>query len=268
MTRGESFSASHIGFPPPLLGSLPIRLPVLWNADGLIAIWKPVGIPMLSAGGRDALSLERAINVQARAGKGELARLGVDVVVPVIPLDPECSGIALFATSRAATDCWRNAYGSQKFCMRFDLLCRRSPDVPELTCDLPLAWAAKEGRAKVSHRYGKAAETRFRRVDGLGPISLWQAETRLHRRHQTRVHAFERGLGILGEDRYGATPPLYLSEIKRAYRKRGAELPLHDGICVHLKEVCWDGVRAGGGIVAPWPERMQVLWKQLERHSV
>ena len=78
----------------------------------------------------------------------------------------------------------------------------------------------------------------FRRVESFGSVSQWEAETSYSRIHQIRIHAAESDLGILGDRLYKSVPFVYLSDLKRKFRRRGRpERPIYDHIALHLKRV-------------------------------
>lgn len=243
-----SANNAFIGFPPPLLGAEPLRLPLLLAEAGLLALNLPGAMasdahPLNPAG---AKLVAHALREQLAAGKPELQRLGVEVIQSISYLEPECSGVALYATSRAATELWRNVYGSRQMGFRFLLVCEGAPNLPdELSCDLPIAPHRDGGRMLVSHKSGKKTHTVFRRLavgketmeekrNLLPAKALWEAVTDFPRPHQIRLHAFEAGLRLCGEALYATVPPLYLSDSKGLRRRPPAEEPLLNGPALHL----------------------------------
>lgn len=200
-------TSERVGFPPPLLGPEPWRLPVGSPAAGLLALALPGG--MLSDA--DPLYPDRptvvgALQAQLRAGKPELERLGMEVALGVNFVEPECGGVLLVAVTRAAVDRWRNALGSGQLRFYYYLVTWADPAREGVfECDLPLARHRREARMLVSHQTGKQAFTSFRRLSCSGELELWEATTAFPRIHQIRLHAHERGLAVPGERLYGET---------------------------------------------------------------
>ena len=88
-----------LGFPVPLLGMQPVRLPVLFDDGELLALAKPAGVLVQSDPWYANLpELVEAIRFQAHDGKPEFQRLniGPEGLWAVTDLDPECYGPVLF----------------------------------------------------------------------------------------------------------------------------------------------------------------------------
>lgn len=241
---------TFIGFAPPLLGPEPVRLPVVAAAEGLLALNLPGGL----AADADPLNpqgaplVAQALREQLAAGKPELARLGLKSVQSVFNLEPEMSGLALYAMSRRAAELWRNAYGSELLRLRFLLICERTPDLPDtLDCDLPIARHRDGGQMLVSHKSGKKTFTSFRRLavakmpkgrhNPLFEKELWEATATYMRPHQIRLHAHELGLRVCGEGHYAQVPSFYLSELKGLRRRLDGEALLWTQPMIHLAGV-------------------------------
>jgi len=263
----------HIGFPAPLLGERPFRLSVLHREGGLLAIDKPSGIlacPHDWYPGQPSLLV--GINRQARSEKPEIKRLGVRKTFPVIPLEAELSGVALFGTSSKAAGFFRNQHGSYGMRFTFLLLAREfGHDLKEeIDCQLPMTGHSTKARLVVSHRRGKRSRTNFSRKARMGSFSLWKAETDYYRVHMVRLHAVESGLGIVGDPLYGQVKSIYLSQLKRDYRAsaRRKEQPLYSGLCLHLATVSITDEEGNGRVIeSNLPDPWQVLLKKLEIHS-
>lgn len=267
---------AFIGFAPPLLGAQPVRLPVLGQGGGLLALNLPGGL----AADADPLNppaaplVAQALREQLAAGKPELVRLGVRQVQTVFPLEPQMSGVALYAVEKEAAQVWRNAYGSALLCFRFILICERAAHLPdELECSLPLARHRAGGSVLVSHKSGKKTTTHFRRLavakapggkpNPLYDKELWEASTTYLRPHQIRLHAYESGLKICGESLYAQVPSFYLSELKGLRRRLADEAPLWSGAMVHLAQVSLEP--AAVATLAPLPPAFFPLQAPLPR---
>lgn len=266
----HSSDTTFIGFPPPLLGFRPQRLPVIWQREGGFAVAMPNDVQILMDNWYPRTPmLAESINYQAAQGKPELDRLGVTKlgVTAIYTMEPDLSGVALFATTPEMAEFWRNAYGSDAFSLRIQFVAEAAPADPELDCELPIARHSREKRSLVSHSSGKKAQTHFRRLERMGRFSLWEATTHFYRMHQLPLHASEVGISILGDTLYARSRPLFLSELKRSFRpaKRKEETPLYEGLAMHLASLTVPLSDADEPVTieAPPPSRFAVLLKRL-----
>ncbi len=214
---------AFIGFPVPLLGERPARLPVLWHSPegATLVLDKPAGVAALPDNwyGRNPV-LTYALNHQIEAGKPELRRMGlVREQLAVHSLDPELSGPVLFTEEPQRLELLRNALGSGFWRFTFRFVATGGGNAEHLQCSLPLARHHGEARMIVSHTTGKAATTVFRRVAALGgAYAEWEAQTAYPRVHQLFVHAREAGLSVCGDFRYGGCAVPSVADLKRDYR--------------------------------------------------
>ena len=128
----------------------------------------------------------------------------------------------------------REEYGSNRWMLRFCFLARSAPELPELSCDLPVAIHRSEPRSLVSHRTGRKASTIFHRLFIGEEFSLWEARTSFLRPDQIRLHAAESGFRIAGESVYGQTEPIARSDLPGTRRPGGKGFVLLEGPALHL----------------------------------
>ncbi|KAF0093942.1 MAG: 23S rRNA pseudouridine synthase [Puniceicoccaceae bacterium 5H] len=267
-----SWSASeptqgYIGFPEKTLGERPQRLPIWLDAPGFFVLAKPAGVLVQPDPWFPRMpSLSEAIYAQLILGKPELQRLGLeeDGLRPTYILPPSAEGAVVWSKTHAEAEKLRNSYGSEQWTLRFEFVAANDPRETSLFCDLPMARHWQNAEAIVSHKSGKKTETQFERVGKIGRYSLWIAETQFYRLDQICLHAYERGLRVLGDERYGRSLVPMLSDLKRSYRPgRREEQPLWEGPVIRLKEI--DGPEETGikGLQFPasrsWQRVMQVL---------
>lgn len=267
-----------LGFPAPLLGEKPLRLPVLSQGPGWVVLDKPAGIathphPAYKGG----FALDRAMQVKARALQPEWLRIlpGINGgIKSCYFLEPGLlGGPALFSWEPSLLHPLRNAYGSRLFQFQFQLLARdRKPEKgTKRICELPLTDPGSNLRSvRVSHRRGKTARTCFHLVEafpGQG-WAMWRAETRLLRPGQLTVHALECGLAISGDADFAGEAPIFREHF---YRNRRMEAtPLLPGPAIRLAAVHfpadWGG-RTGdlpcGRVEAPEPKLWTVVLRKL-----
>lgn len=257
----------HIGFPVPLLGMEPVRLPIYWDDGRVLVLPKPAGVQVWADNWYPRLPvMVEAIRHQAEQGKPELERLGIggEGLWAVQDPDPECAALTVWAREKAVAEAYKNELGSGNFEFRFRMVVKGGGVGSEANCDLPLARHREEARMVVSHKTGKTAETRFRRLRKLGSYEEWEALTVFPRRHQLLIHALESGLPVVGDSLYARERVVYLSRLKRGYRgKRDREeRPLFDGPAYFMA-----GLRLPDGkeIEMKPPGGWKGLVRQLER---
>lgn len=285
---------AQIGFPPPLLGPEPCRLDILHLEEGLLALNKPSGVSVTRHPWYSRCpDLSASLQFQLERGKPELLRLGLDPAQPVQSVfnaDPHASGVALLAWGSGNVEQLRNQFGSAQFRFDFHFIASGRPSEDSFTCDLPLAQHFHLPQMVVSHQTGKKTQTHFQLLERLGNWGLWQAQAGYLRVDQILLHAFECGLEILGESKYGSGEVLYLSSLKgRHYRgDTECEQPLYAFPALHLHRLSLpepgstlcceadDGEASESGaapnpallsIEAPLPSRFANLLKQLRQHA-
>ncbi|MDP0501911.1 MAG: hypothetical protein Q7P63_17600 [Verrucomicrobiota bacterium JB022] len=261
----------YIGFPEGSLGERSVRLPIWHDAPGFFVLAKPGGILVQPDPWFQRVpSLSEAIASQLVLGKPELQRLGIeeDGLRPTYILPPSAEGAVVWSKTHAKAEELRNSYGSEQWTLRFELLAVSEPRESSIFCDLPVARHWQHAQAIVSHTSGKKTETRFDRVAKVGRYSLWIAETRFYRLDHICLHAYERGLRVLGDERYARSLVPMLSDLKRDYRPgRREELPLWHGPAMRLKEL--EGPKELGipRLELPASKAWQRLLQTLGRYS-
>lgn len=260
---------NQLGFPVPLLGMTPVRLPVLYDDGEVLALAKPVNVLVQADPWYPRLPVFiEAIRHQALAGKPEFQKLaiGSSGLWAVTDLDPECYGPVVFARNRQVAEDLRNAFGAGDFTFRFKFLTRSRLKDSDLLCELPLARHRHENKMLVSHTTGKKAVTRMRRLEKSGSVEIWDGTTQFPRRHQLLIHPFETGLPVLGDACYAGEKSLLLSRFKRNYqpKKDVDERPLYEGAAYFLEQVILPN---GETITTTEPPRWKGLVGQLTRCS-
>ena len=266
---GDMSKQPHLGFPSPLLGSEPVRLPVLFDDGEIIALAKPPGVLVRQDSWYPRLPvLVEAITYQAAQSKPEFVRMGIGQsgLRAVTDLDAECAGPLLFCRSRDVAEDLGNQFGSGAFTFTFEFITSSSPEEEQTVCDLPVSRHERLPRMLVSHTTGKIAKTEFTTGERVGAYHLCTARTRFPRRHQILLHACESGLPVIGDRIYARSNPLMLSRLKPNYqfRRDQDERPLYDGPAYYLKELSLDGRVS---VSMPAPSRWQGLVKQLGKYS-
>lgn len=257
--------SKYLGFPVPLLGPINRRLVVLRETDDFFALQKSAGLlgdshpwypdtPLIAAAIRRQLAAPTPLWEQMHI-KGQ-ARL-------VYPLDAEIEGVVVFAKDKEASGALRNAFGDGAFTFTFHLVSGAPWPSSECHCTLPIAPHFEKPRMVVSNKTGKKTETSFKLLKIWGPYALWEAKTNYLRSHQIRIHAYESGLNILGENLYQDIPQLYLSSLKKRYKGKKLEKPLYPFIAIHMV-----GIELGsfGKVEVPFAKAWGHMLQALEEY--
>lgn len=258
-----------IGFPPPLLGGDPLRLSVLGDADGWLALDKPAGVGVRAYPWDEGVPhLDAALNQQLQAGKPELAGFGAELFGSVYYIEPEVSGVALFGKSREAIADLRNAYGSGELGFQFLCVSRIHPAVEPggvLASDAPLLPHDWKLKMIPSTAKGKRAQTSFKclAVSASG-WALWVARSAYPRVHQIRVHAAVLGIALLGDTLYEGPDSPLLVDVMPKKRGPGMRAPVYAGVALHLRQVCLSQAHGDGRLIlAELPNPFSVMLKRL-----
>lgn len=228
-----------IGFPPPLLGEAPLRLPVLAETDGWLALEKPAGVGTRAYPWDAEPDMDAALNAQLQAEKPELLRRGATLFGSVYYLDPAISGISVFAKNREALAVLRNNFGSGDCRFRFQFIAAVQPDLgAELSSDAPLLPHNVKPKMIPSTAKGKKAFTAFTRIaESSKGWALWEASVDFFRPHQVRTHAALLEIPIMGDTVYGGPSAPTQRELHPKKQRAGLNLPSFNGLALHLAEV-------------------------------
>ncbi len=232
---------NSIGFPPGLLGDAPLRMPVIGEADGWIAVEKPAGVGLREypwdAGIPD---MDTGLNKQLQAEKPELVKRGATLFGSAYYLDPAISGVALFAKNRDSLTELKNQVGSAELRYRFLFVtkARAAGGAKQVVADAPLLPHNTKPKMIPSTAKGKKTRTEFKLLSEskLG-WALWEATTSFLRPHQVRAHAAVHELPVLGDKVYDGPEAPLLSELLPNKRTSGIRNPVFSDLALHLREV-------------------------------
>lgn len=275
---GEFFIMSQarkqnsIGFPPGMLGDAPLRMPVVGEAEGWIAVEKPAGVGVREypwdAGVPD---MDTALNKQLQAEKPELVKRGATLFGSAYYLDPAISGVGLFAKNRESLTELKNLVGSAELRYRFLFVtkARAAGGVRVVAADAPLLPHKTKPKMIPSTAKGKKTKTEFKLLSEskLG-WALWEATTAFLRPHQIRAHAAVHELSILGDVLYGGPEAPLLSELLPNKRTSGIRFPVFSDLALHLREVTLpvEGEASSGAVSlrAELPRHFRVMLQRMQ----
>ena len=237
----RSCGQDFIGFPSGLLGDVPLRIPVINDAEDWIALEKPVGVGVRQHPWDVSVpDMDSALNSQLKANKPELLRHEAVFFGSVYYLEPEVSGVSVFAKNREGLNRLRNQLGSEELQFRFLFVTRGglAAEAHEFTADAPLLIHNTKPKMIPSTAKGKKARTQFRLLfeSRLG-WALWEARTSYIRPHQVRVHAATHGFPIMGDETYSGPKAPPLSDFLSKKSTSAVFCPVFNGIALHLFKV-------------------------------
>jgi RluA family pseudouridine synthase len=238
--------------------------PVLFEDEALIAFDKP-GSLLLAPDRRDR-SAENLLDLVR-------ARLGPEVA-NVHRIDPDTSGLVLYAKTKSALDFLSGQFQSKTVVKTYQALTTGIPRQDEFTVDLVLKEdEARPGRLCVVKKHGQASVTEFavreKFPQPAGRASFARVECRplTGRPHQVRLHLAESGAPVLNDLLYGDATQLMLSGLKRGYKGRRDERPLITRLALHAGGLTFTHpvTRARQTLTAPLPKDFEVALKYLRK---
>lgn len=247
-----------------LIEGAPTKIKILYSNNDVLALDKPEGIlidayPWYPDVGSIVLGLRQQM------AQGLLEKCHLESTYAVYALEPEVTGVALIASNKHSSSYLRNEFGSGKLLFRFIFLTKSGLDTSFVECDLPIAKHYTENRAVISNRTGKKCKTWFRLVEAQGEYQVWEAQTTYLRMHQIRIHAMESGIAIVGDHLYGEMEQDDSFCSNRSSTEYSViDLPLSEGICLHLSSVEWGDEDKKICIHSPLPKKMKRLFEKLK----
>ncbi len=249
------------------VGKIPMPLPpVLFEDDALIAFDKPADL-LLTPDRRDPTveSLQELVR----------DRLGPEAAL-VHRLEPETSGLVLYAKTKAALDFLSGQFQSKTVVKIHEALTVGIPGQDEFTVDLVIKEdEGRPGRMCVVKKHGQASRTGFTVREKFplpaGRPGFAHVECRpvTSRPHQVRLHLAENGTPVLNDTLYGDGTPLLLSGLKRGYKGRLDERPLIARLALHAGALTFTHPlsRTPQTLMAPRPKDFEVALKYLRKFA-
>jgi RluA family pseudouridine synthase len=232
--------------------------PVVFEDEVLLAFDKPGGLPVVAGGG---------------AGESLLARVHAERdrhIGNVHRLDPEASGVVLFARTKAALDSLSGQFQAKAAeSVYLALVIGAAPQDVFKIENLLAEDKGRPGCLRIVARDGRPAVTTFRVLEGFRGFAWLECRPQSGRLHQIRVHLASVGLPVLNDHLYGSEAKLLLSSLKRGYKGRDQERPLIDGLALHASEltVMHPVTREPVTLRAPLTKELEVALKYLRRYS-
>lgn len=222
---------------------------LLHQGAGLIAVYKPAGLPTIADHqGNDAL-LGRV---------ARLAGLPESALHPTSRLDAGVSGVVTFAITPEARERLANAREQGRYGRRYVAIARCAPPQAQGVWDAPIGRASQPRLRAAFGRDAVASRSRFAVIAvAPGGEALLRLEPETGRTHQLRVHAAHAGAPLLGDIDYGGPGRLILPSgaVRRLTR-----------VALHALRVEVPGADLRGPLIrieAPVPEELRALWTAL-----
>jgi 23S rRNA pseudouridine955/2504/2580 synthase len=215
---------------------------ILYEDDELIVLNKPSGFAVHGGSGVHSGVIEGLRQLRPQQRFLEL----------VHRLDKETSGCLLIAKKRSALRVLHEAFRGDGVQKTYLALLAGQYARKQQWVDAPLLKNVQQGGERMVQvsQAGKAAQTRFTRLQRFAEATLVRAEPKTGRTHQIRVHAAWLGHAIIGDDRYGN------DEVNRAFKQRGYKrLFLHAEQLQFMHPLSQKPIQ----IQAPLPEDLQSL---------
>jgi RluA family pseudouridine synthase len=246
------------------------EIPVLFEDEHLLALDKPVGLPIVpDRTDPQRPNLMKLIHLAIADGKPWARERGLNYLMNAHRLDLETSGVILLAKDKPTLVALTDLFGSEKPLQKYVALVRGAPRENSFETDAKLApHPVRPGFIHVDQANGKKSKTRFEVLENFSGYTLLKCEPFTSHTHQIRVHLCHVRIPIVGDTLYGGKP-LWLSRLKPDYRLKPGheERPLISRVALHLEELNFPHPITGTTvtITAPWPKDLKVAVKYLRQ---
>ena len=172
---------------------------VLYHDSDLVAVHKPVGVAAHPSVGWTGPTV---IGGLAAAGfristSGPPERQGI-----VQRLDVGTSGVMVVACSERGYSVLKRAFKNREVTKKYHALVQGHPDPSSGTVDAPIGRHPSAGWRFAVRQDGKPAVTHYRTLEAFAPATLLEVNLETGRTHQLRLHMWEHGVPILGDNVY------------------------------------------------------------------
>jgi len=240
-------------------------LDVLYEDAHALAINKPPGISVIP----DPTSLDaRLINGMLYYVQNE-SRFPSQRIHIVHRLDKDTTGALLVAKDVAMARHLSTAFEERRVLKLYQAVVRGEVATEEGEVDLPIAQDTR-GRMRIRARKGRPAQSRYRVAERFRGFTLVEVRPLTGRQHQVRLHLSGIGHPLAVDPLYGGKEAVYLSELKRGYRRKAdrPESPIIARLTLHASRLELD-LPADERLVvdAPPPRDFERLLATLRKYA-
>jgi 23S rRNA pseudouridine1911/1915/1917 synthase len=174
-------------------------LPLLFADEHLLVVDKPAGLTVHPGAGRPTGTLVHRLlhHHPELAGVGGPGRPGI-----VHRLDKDTSGVMIVARTHEAHRRLAAAFAQRRVDKRYLAIVYGDPET-EGEVEAPIGRHPQQRRKMAVRPRGRPAHTRWRRIAGVGSISLLEVDILTGRTHQIRVHLKYANHPLVGDPLYG-----------------------------------------------------------------
>ena len=182
------------------VGAEDIALNIVYQDADLAVIDKPAGLVVHPAPGNYTGTLVNALlhHLPDLSGIGGVTRPGI-----VHRLDKDTSGLLVVAKNDESHRALSAALKKRDIKRRYLVACWGHLAEDEILVDAPIGRSPKDRKKMAISEEGRAARTRFKRLERWKGADLLLAELQTGRTHQIRVHLLSIGHPVVGDALYG-----------------------------------------------------------------
>lgn len=213
----------------------PPDLPVLYRDEHFLAIAKPAGLPSVRERWTDDLSALTAVWDLLRAEDPEARKPRV-----VHRLDKGTTGVLLFATSLTAARSLSRQFRDREVEKTYHAIVLGTPPEGEGRIEVRIDDRGNApGPVRVVPKRGRLSLTEWSVLESYRGYALLEVRPRTGRMHQIRVSMRHAGYPLLVDTTYGGREGLYLSELKRNYKRKKdlPERPVLGRLSLHARRI-------------------------------
>lgn len=234
---------------------------VLWEEGGVMAVYKPSGLPMHENG---------------PYRKNTFARFLIDKVgrdwSAVHRLDRETSGIVLCAEDPQIRKDLTAIWMQRKVQKTYHALVNGVPSQPSWFVDAPID-DLKESQIRIKKwvvEGGLPAQTSFRALE-VGPAHTWiEAKPITGRTNQIRIHAAYSGHTLVGDKLFHPNEHVFLEHFEKGNTDWVVAEVGHPRLCLHAAALSFfhPRLREERTVESPLPDDMAALWQRLKSQKI